>query len=373
MASIQKYKTSKGETRYKVAWRDAGRQRSKSFDRHVKAKDFLTNLEHSMRSGIYISPTKKTIGNYLDEWLLIHSKKVKYNTYKAYLYDVKNIKFYIDNIPLQKLNGDHLEHLYKKLKKGEDEKKGLSNKSIHNIHQTINTALKAAVRKKYITINPCETIDIPDKGAKYQPNVIDPTQVKDYLLLFKGTWLYPGIIISTVCGLRRGELCALKWSNVNLKTGELFVEASVYVKDNVLLEKPPKSGKARKVYMPESLRKLLYEHKRKQKKFQLLLGTEYHRSDYVITYDDGCRPYPERFTRQFMRILKRSSLQYVRFHDLRGTMASLTCFEGYGDEVASAALGHHDPKFTRTYYIQQYDQQLIETAQTLDKYIADLI
>jgi hypothetical protein len=54
-------------------------------------------------------------------------------------------------------------------------------------------------------------------------------------------------------------------------------------------------------------------------------------------------------------------------------MASLTSFEGFEDNVASAALGHHNAKFTRKHYIQQYEQELIETAEKLDKYIADLI
>ena len=69
----------------------------------------------------------------------------------------------------------------------------------------------------------------------------------------------------------------------------------------------------------------------------------------------------------------RSNLEYVRLQDLRGTMASLTCFEGYGDNVASAALGHHNPDFTRKHYIQKYEQELINKANALDKYIVDLL
>ena len=367
MASLQKYKTKNGQTRYRVMWRDAGRQKSKSFDKYVLAKDYQISVENGLRSGTYIAPSKTTVSQYLDGWLDIHKQRIEYNTFIGYRINVNHIKEHIGDIPLQELSGDHIELMYKDLSKS------LKSKSIHYIHQTLNTALKAAIRKRIININPCNTIEPPRKGPKYEPNVIEPHMVSEYLGLFKGTWIYIALIVSTVCGLRRGELSALQWPTINLITGEMQIVKSSYIQDNKIKEKLPKSNNVRKVYLPPSLIILFKEHKKWQQKNKLRLGTQYHNSNYIITYEDGRRPQPARLTQFFKRRLIRSNLEYVRLQDLRGTMASLTCFEGYGDDVASAALGHHDPKFTRKHYIQKYEQELINTANALDKYIVDLL
>jgi integrase len=367
MASMQKYKTKSGKTKYRVMWRDAGRQKSKSFDKHVLAKNYLISIENGKRSGTYVAPTKLTVSQYLDTWLNIHKQRIEYNTFVGYRINVNHIKKHIGSIPIQELNGDHLELMYKDLSKH------LAPPSVNYVHRVINTALKAAVKKRVIIVNPCDTIIAPSRESDFEATVIEPNMIGTYLKLFTDTWIYPALVISVVCGLRRGELSALKWSNVNLNTGELHVTAASYVENNELKQKPPKSGKPLKVYMPSSLCLLLKEHKKKQHKNKLRLGSIYHNSDYVITFENGKRPKPDRFTKFYSKRLKKSNLPYVRLHDLRGTMASLTSYEGFEDEVASAALGHHNPNFTRKHYIKKYDQELIETAQKLDKYIADLI
>lgn len=367
MATIQKYATKNNLTRWRVRWVDEnGQQKSKSFNRQKLASEYLINLEHSMKQGIYVTPSKTTVGQFLDEWFSIHKKKIEYNTVIGYEYNIKHAKEHIGNISLQSLKASDIEKMYGNL--------NLSGKSKQYIHTTINTALKYAVKNKLISHNPCDIVDRPKK-QKFQANFIKPDKIKDYVSLFEGTWIYPAVVISIFCGLRRGELSALKWSDINFKTLKLTVNSSSVVKKDPLTkkkeitQKKPKNNQVRTISLPPSVAVILKKHRTTQSKNKLLMGNEYFDSDYVIREDNGIRPKPEYISRFFSRYIKRSKLPHVRFHDLRHTMGSLMIYEGVNIKTVSDILGHSSIAITGDIYAHIIEEQKREAANKIGKYL----
>lgn len=270
MASIQKYKTPKGVIRYRVMWRDESKQRSKSFDRWKTANDYKTKLEHDQRSGVYVEPVRMTLENYLSEWIIIHESGLAYRTASDYKANIKvHINPNIGNIVLQKVNSGHIEVFLKSLVK-----KGIV-RTAQISYNILNVSLKAAVRKKYIAINPCDAINKPKYTPKRVAKLLQPEEINPYVSFFEDTWCYIAIILGVTTGMRRGELAALRWKDINYSKQEININASIYIENGQRKRKVPKSKKTRTVYMSDTLMHLLKQQRKRQKINQVRFGQEY--------------------------------------------------------------------------------------------------
>lgn len=368
MAKIQKYKVKSG-WRWRVRWVDAdGNQKSQSFDRQKLAADFLISLEHSMREGTYIAPSDMTVKQLLDEWLEIHKKQksLEHNTVIGYRWNIEHICSHIGDVPVQLLRPVDIEKMYAALSSRDP--KPLSGKSLQEIHTTLNLAMKHAIKNGIINRNPCDAVDRPKK-QRFEASFIKPDMVSEYLKLFEQDWIYPAVVLALFCGLRRGELLALKWSDINFKTMKINIaNAAVYI-DNELVLKKPKSNQTRIVDMPPAVAIVLKKEKKKQMENKLMLQNLYYDSEFVVREDNGKRPSPVYLTRFFMRRIQASKLPHVRFHDLRHTTGSLMLLEGVGLKTVSEILGHSSITITGDIYAHVIDEQKKEAAKKIGKYL----
>jgi integrase len=171
------------------------------------------------------------------------------------------------------------------------------------------------------------------------------------------------------CGLRRGELLALQWSDIRFKTGEITIRHSLEERKKEKVLKTPKNGKTRVVYMTDGVVTILKQHRKRQLEFQMLLGKQYHKSSFVIVEDDGKQPAPSYASRFFARRITRSKLPRVRFHDLRHTAASLMLLEGVNLKTVSEILGHSGISITADIYSHVIKEAKKQAADSLEKYI----
>lgn len=362
MATINKYQTGTGGQRYRVLWRDpSGRQKSKSFDRYTKAKEFLTRLEHELRDGSYVEPSKTTVRKFLESWLDVHKKSLQYNTIEGYQYNIAHINAQIGDTYLQKLTPGDIENMYKALSH-------LSGKYLQEIHAMLSLALKHAVKTRILNANPCDVVSRP-KRVKFQAAFVRPEEVGKYLALFEGCWMYPAVVLALFCGLRRGELLALQWSDIRFKTGEITIRHSLEERKKEKVLKTPKNGKTRTVNMTDGVAVILKAHRKRQLEFRMLLGKQYHSSGFVIVEDDGTQPAPSYASRFFARRIARSDLPRVRFHDLRHTAASLMLLEGVSLKTVSEILGHSGISITADIYAHVIDEAKKQAADSLEKYL----
>lgn len=363
MATINKYETSSGETRYRVLWRDpSGKQKSKSFVKWAKANDFKISLEHSLREGCYVEPSKITVREFIEDWFTLHKKGLQYKTIQGYEYNIKYINSILGDKYLQRLTPGDIEDMYKKLSH-------LSGKYLQEIHATLNIALKHAVKKRLLSVNPCTAVTRP-KSIKYEASFIGPEDVGKYLDLFRNSWAFPAVLLALFCGLRRGEVLALQWSDISYKNNQLKVYKSVIDVENKRELKAPKNNKSRTVDIPPGVINLLKQHKKKQLENKLLLGeSRYHDSEYIVREDDGTLPAPGYLSRFFMRRINSSGLPHIRFHDLRHSAASLMLLEGANLKTVSTILGHSSIGVTADIYAHVIDRAKKEAAKSLEKYV----
>ncbi len=362
MATINKYKTSTGSQRYRVLWRDpSGRQKSKSFDKWQNANDFRVKLEHELRESSYVEPIKLTVSAYLDEWFTAHKRPLQPGTVKAYEYNIVHIKEAIGGKYLQRLIPGDIEAMYKSLS-------NLSGKTLREIHSVLNLALKAAVKKRYLSTNPCDAVDRP-RATKYQAAFVHPDAIATYLAAFDGSWVYPAAVLALFCGLRRGELLALRWRDIDYTRSLITVAHSITRIDGANKMKAPKSDQTRTVSMPAGIVDILKAHKKRQAEFRLLLGDEYHKSEFVITRDTGHSPAPTYMSKAFTDGIARAGLRAVRLHDLRHTTGSLMIYEGVDIKTVSEILGHSSINITLDVYAHVIEEAKKKAADSLDKYL----
>jgi integrase len=147
-------------------------------------------------------------------------------------------------------------------------------------------------------------------------------------------------VLAVLCGLRRGEIAALRWSNVALTAGQMSIVESAEQTRAGVRYKEPKSGRARTVALSRTVVEELRSYRVKQAEELLQLGVRLADDAFVATLRDGTPFPPDRLTREWIRISGRLGLRRIRFHDLRHAHATHLLASGVHPKVASERLGH---------------------------------
>lgn len=242
----------------------------------------------------------------------------------------------IGKIPLNKLSQSDLQQFYAREKTGgrklyaETLGKGLSDRTIRAIHANTRTALQRAVQEGLIRINPAVGCKLPPKKAR-EMQVLTQNEILRFLHQAKEEGYYELFLLELGTGMRRGEILALKWSDLNFSTGELRIERQVYIiKAEVIISTPKTKASVRIVILPPSLVKILAEYKKSVD------------SDWMFPSPlDNSRPRnPSSVRKRLQLILERAGCKKVRFHDLRHTFATMALEHGMDIKTLSATIGH---------------------------------
>ena len=249
------------------------------------------------------------------------------------------------HLPLQDLRPDHIQRLY-----NQTIDKGLSPGTVHGIHVVLRAALKQAVRLGLVIHNVTDAVTLP----RSQPRKISPmtlAQVRHLLSVAKQDRLFPVVFLALGTDMRRGELLALRWQDVNLDTGVLHVRqafALVWMhnpdkaarKTRLLLQEPKTEHSRRAIPIPESIIDEMRHHKARQAQGKLLMGQAYQDDGLVFAEPDGRPIFPGTLTRRFKRLLGQAGLSPMRWHDIRHSFATLLLEQGEHPKTVQVILGH---------------------------------
>ena len=258
-----------------------------------------------------------TVAAWLRTWFELYSKlHIRPSTMNYYHRNIEqHIIPAIGDIPLNKLTTRDLQKFYNDLQSNgrlrkvqKKEKPGLSNSTVRGIHMMLHNALDRAVKEKLILSNPTENCIIP-KIEKQEMKILHPDHISAYLNAAERRNALPMFYLELVSGLRKGELVALQWSDLDEANCTISVskQASWDTEHQLILSRPKTGNSIREVSIPQDAVELLKQEHAKHPGNPWMFpsgrtGEMYH-PDSVVTLHK--------------RILKDAGLEHIRFHDLR--------------------------------------------------------
>ena len=313
-----------------------------------------------------------TLSQWLDKWLEEYVKgTIRESTLEGYRRDIMNhVIPYLGEKPLRKVAAADLRSLYEKLlergrMKGGNHEAGLSPTTVRSIHNIIHHALRTAAENGLLPANPAEAVT-PPKAVSQAKKILNHDQLDTFKAAVQQDWVWRDFFLTELTtGLRRGELCGLKWSDFDEVAGKLKVCRTIHARKGGGVEAGSTKTYAgtRTILLPSSTAQLL----RERKKSAL---TEW------IFRNPLCpeRPVsPGSAYRRLKSLLDEAGLPDLRFHDLRHTFATHALASGVDAKTLSGILGHTKASFTLDTYTHVTGDMHRNAAEIVGGFMTELL
>lgn len=308
----------------------------------------LRQAQRELEQGILPTQPDQMLEQYLEYWIEeVHKPTIKLSSYVKYR---KLIRLYIlpelGKIKLQKLTPQHINSLYRKM-----EKRGLKPKTINSVHGLLHKALDNAVKWGYMARNVCDSVS-PPRLVKTEIQPLTMEQAHKLLEAVRGHRLETLLTLALTTGMRRGELLALRWSDVDLERGSIHVRHTVdHIPRYGYVETEPKTKKAQRLIMlPSFVVDALKQHRIEQQEQRLKAGDNWQDLNLVFTGLHGNYLNPRYLPKMFSKVLMEAGLPHIRFHDLRHSAATILLSMGVQLKVVQEILGHSTIVMTADIY-----------------------
>lgn len=352
--TIRQRKDGTWEARYTVG-RDpgTGRQVQKSvYDKtQQEVRKKLTAATHELDQGIYIEPSRLTVGAWFDIWIAEYLGGVKDTTREQYRYQMRvHIKPRIGAIKLSALTSPLIQNMYNTA-----QAEGLSAKSVRNLHGVMHHALDKAVKLGYIKVNPCLACELP-RVVKKEMKTIAGDHLSRFLQAIKGNPYEDLMFVTVFCGLRQGEVMGLTWDCIDFERGMITISKQLQKErreggGGEYRFVPLKNDKQRTLTPAPEVLAVLRRTQIEQMKTRLKAGPGWKNElNLVFTRPMGNHLSSRTVYNNFKRIAEEIGLPDVRFHDLRHTYATLSLQNGDDIKTVSENLGHATVAFTLDTY-----------------------
>ena len=306
-----------------------------------------------------------TVGQWMDQWLELYLPNVEETTRIGYKTKIRcYIKPHLGDIKLKALRAEHVQKMVNAMID-----KGLSPKNIRDTYNNINAATKQAVKLRMIPYNPCEGVVLP-KRKKFTAEVYDTEMLNHLLELARPTDFYIPLLLLITAGLRRGELLALKWSDVDFKKGIISIRRSmVRGEDGFIIKAPKSEAGIRDIHLGAEVMEELKRYKAYQFTEMAVDSMYVDNIDFIIRQDNGALFTPDAMTRKWKRFITAHELPDIRLHDLRHSNATALIKAGVSPKVVQQRLGHADVSITLNTYTHVVPDMDIDAAEKLDQMI----
>lgn len=320
---------------YAIVYRVDGKQVWKNISPNKKdAEKALNQVISDLDNGAYREREETGFSTFAEKWLSYKAPQIKPTTVKSYSEMVnQHIAPYFKERKLHRITQHDIDE-YVSFKTNEGK---LKNKTI-GYHVTIlKMMLKRAVIWEYIKANPAQYTEKP-KAERKEIEPLGPAEIQVFLQNVTPGF-YPFFLTAVFTGMRRGEMLALRWSDINWATGCIHVRRSISLG---IVQEPKSKHSIRSIVMAPKLKQVLRKHQLACNPSDLDLVFP----NRVGTHMDGRNMYQ----REFMAGLRRAGLRKVRFHDLRHSYASILICQGENIKFIQNQLGHGSAQVTLDTY-----------------------
>jgi len=298
-----------------------------------------------------------TLGQLLDAWLSeCERMDLSPTTLRVYRTQIEHtIRPALGSIKVQRLGAKDLDDLYRAMKE-----KGSSPKTVRNHHALLAAALHQAVRWGWVRRNVAEMAKPPRVTQRVvRPPSVDAVRQLVVAAEERDPRLAPLLMLAALTGMRRGELCALRWSDLDLDEGQIEVARSVVLVPGGLGEKTTKTNRTRRVALDEVGLSVLRTHRARVEEWARLADEELRPDAFIFSpYVDGSLPFrPDNVTNFFTRVRDELKLPGVRLHDLRHFTATQLIGAGVDVRTVAGRLGHTDPSMTLRVYSHALEER----------------
>jgi len=319
---------------------------------------------HEQQQGTLVTSPQQSLKQFLEQWVeQVCEPTLRITTYVQYRSVVHHHLIpAFGHISLQKLTPEMIQAFYRK-KLDEGKKPG----TVGFIHAVLRRALGDAVRWGLVMRNVAKLVTIPHVERR-EAQVLTAEQAKKLLEVARSSSLDALLVLALTTGMRRGEILALRWSDVDLVHGMLFIRRTMTrVGGYGLVENEAKTKSSRRrIVLSAVVVEAFKRHQAQQEQVKVAVGAGWQDKGIVFPDKDGGLWSPDRMVRRFDKLLKQIGLPHMHFHDLRHSAATILLAAGVHPKKVQELLGHSSITITMDVYSHVLPSMQQDVADEMD-------
>ncbi|TDL92076.1 site-specific integrase [Vibrio vulnificus] len=355
---------------------DAGNDPLSGKRRQIKRRGFLTKqealdamtlLKSEVIQDEFTDLNNLSLERFMDEWFIERKIQLQSSTYETHrIYFRTVIKPRLGHFKVQKLSPLLVQNFINELV----QEGNYSEYTIHLIFRILSSAMKKATTIKLVRDNPTIGITLP-KIKRKEINVWTSEQINHFIAASKQTKrltrCFPGFLIGFFCGCREGEILGLRFKDLDLDNGVIYIRQTLTQKAEIKTGAKNKSS-IRSISIPQNLIPVLIAHRKLIREEKQLLGEKYHDNDLVICTQNGKPIIPRNFRKEFYNLTEKVGLPKTKFHSAtRHSHATLLIQQNVNVKLISERLGHAEIGTTLDIYSHVSSNMQKSVAVEIDK------
>lgn len=365
-----------------MTWKPTQGMTAKQIEKELQKQSL--QFEEKCKNGLISNDPRLTLADFVPQYLEIVKSRLSPATYNYYERALNTqILPIIGHLKLCNIKPVHVQELINSLSRKPSQKhkrkdgtypeadKTISAATVRRYLTIIQSVLNQATKLEIIPTNPAraEKLTIP-KTATPNVEIFTKQEAAEMLACLENEPLQFQVLIqiAIMTGARRGELCALKFSDVDFNTNRITIErAAIKLKGQPITTKPPKDYETRTITVAPYCIELLRELQAEKDKERERLGDKWQGGDWIFTQWNGEIMNPQTPTKWFSKFLDRNGLKHRKFHSLRHTSATLLLYGGVNIKQVQGRLGHGDIETTNKYlhYLSEADSESANVLQNM--------
>ena len=325
-------------------------------------RDFHAGIEWEREQARKLAPAQELdLSHWLEYWMdsIVRPNRAETTVY-AYQKIIDNhIDPALGTVPLKKLTPKMVQEYYTETQRAN----GLSSNTMRRHHDLLSSALRSAVRQDVIPASPMERVE-PPRVRTTESYFYNNQELKLLYQKIEGNILELAVKLAGSLGMRREEICGLKWENVDLQRHLVLIREARTAYGATIVQKETKNrSSVRTLYLPDEVYLLLEQEQARQQQERCLQSPTYNPTDHVILDAKGVPYSPNALSLAFTRFVKKNDLPRLTFHGLRHTFATIASCQGASLFDIGKALGHSTPATTGRIYTHLVDRTHEELVQ----------